>query len=134
MQVQLCLEICDLEVAHFVEYKPPSITWPLEAQFQITVIKRDRQWFEHALPLLQQTFDEIQKARELARETGELPYPPPPPVARAKRTKRPVRCMIEDFLYGPLPDVKRACKVECAFGDDCAFDSGPCAAVDDCAF
>lgn len=39
------LEICNLEEAHFVQYKPGNIIY--EEEFQITKVFRDRKWFEN---------------------------------------------------------------------------------------
>ena len=102
-QVQLCLEVADLEEAHFIELKPSCVTWPLEPQFQITVVHRNREWFREALPKLKAVFDEIQQARAKAKATGELPYPPPPEQPSKKRAKRLPLCLIRDELYGPIP-------------------------------
>lgn len=117
MQVQLCLEIADLEEARFIEYRPSCITWPLEPQLQITVVKRDRQWFADALPTLRSVWEEIQQAREAARATGVLPYPPKPIRPSKPRQKRPIKCIIEDELYGPIPE-KTTEDSDCMFTND----------------
>lgn len=97
------MEIANLEEARFIEYKPSCITWPLEPQLQVTVVRRDRQWFADALPRLRAVWEEIQQAREAARTTGVLPYPPKPVKATRPRAARPaVPCMILDDLYGPI--------------------------------
>lgn len=120
-QVQLCLEICNLDVAHFVEYRPPSLTWPLDAELHITVVHRDRNWFKGALPVLKDVHEEIQRARDLAVGGGEIPYPPRTR-QKSSRThiKRPVKCIIEDNLYGPIPKLQKTVRDECLFtANDC---------------
>lgn len=116
LQIQLCLEIADLEVAHFAEYKPSSITWPLEPQFEVTTVQRDRQWFVEALPRLKAVYDEIQAARAHAKATGVLPYPPPPLPERKPRQKKRPLCLIRDDLYGPVPPPPKR-QAACLFGD-----------------
>lgn len=49
-QVQMLLEIMDLELAHFVQYKPSDLF--RQEQLEIVEIKRDRKWFADALPVL----------------------------------------------------------------------------------
>jgi putative phage-type endonuclease len=47
-QIQLLLEILDLEVCDFIQYRPG----PPE-EFQVTEVVRDREWFQHILPIAQ---------------------------------------------------------------------------------
>lgn len=59
-QVQVLLEIFDLETAHFIQWKevPCGID-----EFDVTVVKRDRQWFsDFALPKMQAFWDKLQIA------------------------------------------------------------------------
>lgn len=49
-QVQVLMEICDLETAHFVQYKPSSVY--THEILDVTVMKRDREYFANALPQL----------------------------------------------------------------------------------
>ena len=49
-QVQVLMEIADMEVAHFVQYKPGSLF--CEEILDITVVERDRGFFARALPIL----------------------------------------------------------------------------------
>lgn len=130
MQVQLCLEICNLEVAHFIQYRPSSLTWPMPAEFVVTEVKRDRQWFQESLPIFWNVYQEIQNAREVARATRFIPYEPSPVVPRVKRARSsPKPCIIVDDLYGafsPPPPPQPTCTensatclfetVECMFG------------------
>ena len=110
-QVQVCLEVCDLEEARFIQYRPASLTWPQPAEFVVTAVARDRAWFLEALPTLRAAHEEIQAARAAARATGELPPVPTPP-APVRRAKRSVECCVVDDLYGPIPQRPAA---ECAW-------------------
>jgi putative phage-type endonuclease len=70
-QVQICLEVCDLEEARFIQYKPEAITWPRESEFDVAVVKRDREWFQAVLPALKAFHEEM---------TSQVPAPPNEPV------------------------------------------------------
>lgn len=51
-QIQLLLEILNLEEAVFIQYKPYELTWPGPQEFVVTEVKRDRQWFQDQLPIM----------------------------------------------------------------------------------
>lgn len=57
VQVQLLMEILDLELCDFVQYRP---TGP---EYLLMQIQRDRKWFESVLPKLKNTWDSIVKKR-----------------------------------------------------------------------
>jgi putative phage-type endonuclease len=56
-QVLLNLEICDLEIAHFIEFVPGNA----DNEFQINVVevKRDREWFTNCLPQIKSFWDSV---------------------------------------------------------------------------
>ena len=56
-QVLLNLEICDLEVAHFIEYVPGKS----DDDFILNVVevKRDREWFSKELPKMKKFWDDV---------------------------------------------------------------------------
>jgi putative phage-type endonuclease len=60
-QVLLNLEICDLELAHFIEFVPGNS----DNSFQINVVevKRDREWFAKELPKMRQFWESVLKYR-----------------------------------------------------------------------
>jgi putative phage-type endonuclease len=60
-QVLLNLEICDLELAHFIEFVPGNS----DDSFQINVVevKRDREWFSREMPKMKDFWDSILKYR-----------------------------------------------------------------------
>jgi hypothetical protein len=63
-QLQVCMEVLDLEEARFIQYKPEEITWPKPAQYQMTIVKRDREWFAQRLPIMKEFWDKVLWHRE----------------------------------------------------------------------
>jgi putative phage-type endonuclease len=61
-QVLLNLEICDLELAHFIEFVPGSS----DSDFEINVVevKRDREWFAREFPKMKEFWDSVLKYRD----------------------------------------------------------------------
>jgi putative phage-type endonuclease len=121
-QVQIVMEVADLEEAVFIQYKPSVITWPRDEEFDVTVVKRDREWFAWALPQLQAFFDEVQAAKAAQRQQqqaqaqeqappgdGSGPSPPAPRqpgrAAGAGRSRKAAApgafslCLVDDGLY-----------------------------------
>lgn len=99
-QVQICLEVCDLEEAVFIQYKPEAITWPKPMQLDITTIRRDREWFAKHLESMQAFWKEMMDIRQT--------QPPPPafPAEAATQSQRsrtvvrqPTVCAIDDDMY-----------------------------------
>ena len=95
-QLQLLMEILDLEEAVFIQYKPIKITWPGEPEFMVTEIKRDRQWFQDKLPIMENLWKRVLHHRE--HGVGDLLKP--------KRTRKPTQknnevtiepCIIQDY-------------------------------------
>ena len=58
-QIQLLLEIMDLEVCDFVQYKegPPE-------EFVVVEVPRDREWFAHYLPVMKAFWDRVIAMRQ----------------------------------------------------------------------
>jgi putative phage-type endonuclease len=79
-QVLLNLEICDLEIAHFIEFVPGNS----DDSFQINVVevKRDREWFSRELPKMKDFWDSIVKYRADGIQTH--------PMYRKPRTSKKV--------------------------------------------
>ena len=70
-QIQLLLEIMDLEVCDFVQYKegPPE-------EFVVVEVPRDREWFAHYLPVMKAFWDRVLAMRKKGIcdvEIDELP-------------------------------------------------------------
>lgn len=83
-QVQVQMAVCGLDSTLFVQYKPAHMTPDKKAVLDVTVVERDRGWFDDNLPKLKAFYDEYMAARETY-----VP-PPPPPLDR---------CTIVDGLY-----------------------------------
>lgn len=80
-QVQVQMAVCDLDSTLFVQYRPPHLNSDNKPFLDITVVERDRGWFEKHLPTMKTFFDEYMAALET--------YVPPPPIP----------CTIVDTLY-----------------------------------
>jgi hypothetical protein len=57
-QVQLLLEICNLEEAHFVQFKPGNFIY--DEEFQVTKVLRDRKWFQNNVKYMVDFVDTLQ--------------------------------------------------------------------------
>ena len=68
-QVLLNLEICDLELAHFIEFIPGNS----DEDFVINIVevKRDREWFAKELPKMKAFWDSVLESREKGIETNK---------------------------------------------------------------
>jgi putative phage-type endonuclease len=107
-QVQIVMEVCGLDETAFIQYKPEAVTWPKEAEYDVTIVKRDREWFRDALPKLLDFFNELSELKKEMRDngnTGDQPVVETPnpksgkPESTTKRNKT-VSCLIKDDLYG----------------------------------
>jgi len=56
-QVLLNLEICDLEIAHFIEFVPGNSDNDYE--INIVEVKRDREWFKQKMPVMKEFWDSV---------------------------------------------------------------------------
>lgn len=63
-QLQLLMEILDLEVCDFIQYKPISITYPEPAEFVVVSVERDRNWFTENFPIMRGFWDRVLWYRE----------------------------------------------------------------------
>lgn len=61
-QVQLLLEICNLEEAHFVQFKPGNLIY--DEEFQVTKVFRDRRWFENNVKYMVDFVDTLQYVKD----------------------------------------------------------------------
>ena len=60
-QVQLQLEVCDLDICFFVQYRPSDFI--NVGAIDITVVERDRDWFAKWLPEFRSFWDEVLQTR-----------------------------------------------------------------------
>ena len=63
-QLQLLMEILDLEVCDFIQYKPQEITFPGPSEFVVVSVERDRNWFTENLPIMRGFWDRVLWYRE----------------------------------------------------------------------
>ena len=91
-QLQLLMEILDLEEAVFIQYKPDEITWPSPAEFEVTEVKRDREWFKEKLPVMEALWKRVLWHRENGVE--ELLEKPKQKRPQAARKKKEITCEI----------------------------------------
>lgn len=61
-QVQLQLEITDLEVCDFVQYRPASAE--KNEEYVVVSVKRDREWFQTNLPKMKAVWDRVLEGRK----------------------------------------------------------------------
>jgi len=92
-QIQLCMQILDLESCFFIQYAPLSITWPSPEVFDVTIVKRDPEWWKINFPIMEEFWKKVLYYRE---HIDELPKP----VEKVKRPRKkkepePVVCEIE---------------------------------------
>tara|TARA_B100000900_G_C20028248_1_gene492793 strand:+ start:249 stop:536 length:288 start_codon:yes stop_codon:yes gene_type:complete len=66
-QLQLSLEVFDLEVAHFVQYKPDGGIFDPPI-LDVVVVKRDRMWFQKNLPLFQKFISDLEEFKLKAED------------------------------------------------------------------
>jgi putative phage-type endonuclease len=58
-QVLLNLEICNLEMAHFIEFIPPTERDGEDYTINIVEVPRNREWFSKELPKMRQFWDDV---------------------------------------------------------------------------
>jgi putative phage-type endonuclease len=59
-QIQLLLEILDLDECDFIQYRPAT---DLPEEFVIVNVKRDREWFERSLPVMEAFWQRVVEGR-----------------------------------------------------------------------
>ena len=58
-QLQLLMEILDLDVCDFIQYKPLDLTWPGPVEFSVVEVVRERDWFTDNLPFMRTFWDRV---------------------------------------------------------------------------
>ncbi len=91
-QLQLLMDILNLEECDFIQYKPIEITWPNKAEFIVTHVKRDREWFNEKLPIM----DTFWKRVLWYRENGGVEELLPAPKKKRIKIIVPPICQITD--------------------------------------
>jgi putative phage-type endonuclease len=115
-QVQICMEVCDLDETKFIQYKPESVTWPKDAEFVITSVPRNREWFADVLPKLEEFYREMtappQPSEQQSDPAVAVPWKPvddpeivPPPFKKLKTTP----CFIIAHKEEPKEEEEEKC-------------------------
>jgi len=65
-QVLINMEICDLDMAHFIEFVPGKS----DSDFEINIVEvpRNRKWFEYSLPVLREFWDSVNEYKQIGIE------------------------------------------------------------------
>jgi len=63
-QIQVQMEVCNVEETIFIQYKPAHMSETGEPFADITIVKRDREWFEEHKPLLQKFWEELMERKK----------------------------------------------------------------------
>jgi hypothetical protein len=58
------MEVCGLDETLFIQYKPKHMTETGDPYVDITIVKRDREWFAKHLPTLKAFHDEMEERRQ----------------------------------------------------------------------
>ena len=96
-QLQLSMEVLDLEVCHFVQYRPFQSEFD-PMQLECIVVNRDRSWFETHLPLMQKFISDLEKFKSEYELYIEQIVPKDEEKNKIKRKKNEIsECLIEDY-------------------------------------
>jgi len=87
-QVQMLMEILDLDVCDFVQYRPASAF--MDAEFDILEVPRDRAWFTQHVPILAEFWQSVVEA------VSVNPRPESPPARKRRKLSPdlPPECLI----------------------------------------
>jgi len=87
------LEVFDLEIAHFVQYKPPGDVFDPPI-LDVVEVKRDRLWFHKNLPLFQKFITDLEEFKLLSKDLQ--PEEEKPIAKKIRKRKIPDRLLIND--------------------------------------
>ena len=99
------LEVLDLEICHFVQYRPSNPPFePME--LNVTIVHRNREWFESNLPLFQKFISDLDR---LNKDLNDLSNKYPTELQDKPQRKRhklnnteETPCLIQND-FQPLP-------------------------------
>lgn len=91
-QIQLCMQILNLPSCDFIQYKPAETNWPNPEEFDVVNIKRDEEWWEKNLPIMDAFWKKVLYYRE---HLDEIPKPKEKKT-RQKKEPEIVVCEVED--------------------------------------
>ncbi len=91
------MEVLDLDICHFVQYRPHQSDFD-PMQLEVTIVERDRMWFEENLPLMQKFISDLESFK---RDYNSYLYSILPKSTEnpAKKRKREEcsNCMIQNY-------------------------------------
>jgi putative phage-type endonuclease len=99
-QVQLCMEICDVDLLFYVEFQPETLI--SDEVFSVMEIARDREWFAEKLPLLEAFWKQVLHCREFG--VG-------PVLERIEAAKRPKRVRVPKVVVSIDEPEEEACLI-----------------------
>ena len=99
------LEVLDLEICHFVQYRPANPPFePME--LNVTIVQRNREWFESNLPLFQKFISDLDRLKnDLNHLSDKYPSEIQDKPQRKKiklRSTEETPCLIQNEIQ-PLP-------------------------------
>ena len=94
-QVQICMEVLDISMCYFIQYKPETTFGP--AEMDVLKVWRSKEWFANALPHLDSFWKDVTRYRAnpetLVRRSYNRKAKEPTP---EPSEKPPPRCLIVD--------------------------------------
>lgn len=97
-QIQLLMDILDLEVCDFIQYKPAELTFPHPEEFEVVTIERDRDWFATYMPVMKDLWDKVLWHREHGCEEL-LPKPRKKKEVTYKKNEEACRITLDSDEY-----------------------------------
>lgn len=64
-QVQVCMECMDLDECHFIQFIPANEKTGVQEVLDITIVKRDKEWFTHYEPVMRLFWQEVLHYRNI---------------------------------------------------------------------
>lgn len=105
-QVQVLMDVLDLEVCDFVQYKSAELSFPKPETFTIYTLKRDRVWMDEQLPIMKKWWDDFkyysmpEHRQELLDKYEQEKKPKRPrkkPTSEIVTTKKKICTITDDF-------------------------------------
>ncbi len=112
-QILLNLEICDLEIGHFIEYAPGSSDE--DYTINIVEVKRDREWFARELPNMKKFWDDVLYYRENGINTHPKFKKPKKSESPPKERKRKENTFVPFLEIESEPEPESEPEVETSF-------------------
>lgn len=95
-QLQLSMEVMDLDICHFVQYKPHNSDFD-PMQMEVTIVHRDKMWFEKNLPLMQKFISDLDMFREQYQTYLKEILPVEQEERQHTKKRKFEACLIQDY-------------------------------------